>query len=966
VGIEYQLMIIKSLKLRNFKCHQDWQESFETGITSICGANGQGKSSILEAISWVLFDALPYTTSKVIRYGAKTAEAELTVCSSLDNKTYVIRRRTSGPSASVYSLEDGVSVVEGVRRTQGWIRHQLQLSEGSKLKVISQSAIATPQGDLTADFQRSKEDRRQIFDALLGLDQYQKIRDRLQEISKTLSEDKRLLEVQLEAQGDLSIDISTLEEQIKTSRTEISNHKDKQSQLKEKIQALQNTQAKHQADLLQRDSLSQKQESLQLQLTKIKSKLETLQQQQHLREKLYPYVQEYLSLKSVRKELLKQKDLLETAKAKCTQYQYSHKQYQDKIQELQAQLQSFSKLRDELQYLTPQAQEYQQTHREFTRLTSLKATFDTQTKLQNTQQENLQTLQDEITQKQNTLSHIEENHQKLQNLSSIEQQLNNTRDKYLHLQTTQKKLSHIKAQWQDYSQSKAISTLSLDQAKEQLSSIQDQHKSLIEQTHHLSAQIQAQSDLLPKIEESGICPLFQSKCLNLEQSTLSLHESLSQNKTASLKELDSLKIQSSSKEKELDDLKIALDYLQKIQDLKDEMNGLEIEQVHQQGLKLKEQHDELLELKHLSSQQRSIQASLHTKQQQAQELQKELQNLTQILDAAPQTTEQIAHLSDKLQSLQNAHDREKIVIHKLQEQESTHLHLEQLQEQQRLLSQQLQKATQQKQSYQHIPLQISETERKLESLEEQYLQWSQLSHIDDDLTSSHEEMASLERELGDCQKHLHSLIIPTKDELAQEKQLLQSSIEESNQLAGEIYAISYSLTQKENDLQSLQKRHSQHQEKIDQLKILNNKQENAQLMRQTFKQLSTNLSLHYTSSISSRASMLFSEIMGNSSYQLRWTEDYELLALAAGRELSFVMLSGGQQIAAAIAVRLALLREISNFRFAFFDEPTAHLDQDRRQQLAIQLSSIKSFEQLFVITHDESFAGQANHTINLT
>ncbi len=68
---------------------------------------------------------------------------------------------------------------------------------------------------------------------------------------------------------------------------------------------------------------------------------------------------------------------------------------------------------------------------------------------------------------------------------------------------------------------------------------------------------------------------------------------------------------------------------------------------------------------------------------------------------------------------------------------------------------------------------------------------------------------------------------------------------------------------------------------------------------------------------------------------------------------------------AALAVRLALLRILVATDVAFFDEPTTNMDQERRQQLAESLANLKSFRQLFVISHDETFAALTEHTIHL-
>jgi DNA repair protein SbcC/Rad50 len=46
---------LNSIRLQNFRQHADTSLSFENGLTGIVGANGTGKSTILEAIAWALY-----------------------------------------------------------------------------------------------------------------------------------------------------------------------------------------------------------------------------------------------------------------------------------------------------------------------------------------------------------------------------------------------------------------------------------------------------------------------------------------------------------------------------------------------------------------------------------------------------------------------------------------------------------------------------------------------------------------------------------------------------------------------------------------------------------------------------------------------------------------------------------------------------------------------------------------------
>src|SRR5581483_2614812 len=107
--------------------------------------------------------------------------------------------------------------------------------------------------------------------------------------------------------------------------------------------------------------------------------------------------------------------------------------------------------------------------------------------------------------------------------------------------------------------------------------------------------------------------------------------------------------------------------------------------------------------------------------------------------------------------------------------------------------------------------------------------------------------------------------------------------------------------------------------------------------------------------ISAEANRIFGEVMGDRSGQLSWKNDYEIVLRRQGVERSFAQLSGGEQMSAALAVRLALLKKLSTLNVAFFDEPTQNMDELRRSNLAEQIRRVRGFDQLIVISHDDTF-----------
>jgi DNA repair protein SbcC/Rad50 len=120
--------------------------------------------------------------------------------------------------------------------------------------------------------------------------------------------------------------------------------------------------------------------------------------------------------------------------------------------------------------------------------------------------------------------------------------------------------------------------------------------------------------------------------------------------------------------------------------------------------------------------------------------------------------------------------------------------------------------------------------------------------------------------------------------------------------------------------------------------------------------------------ISQEANLFFREITGNAEQTLGWKEDYEVSLEEYGHERPFATLSGGEQMAAALSVRLAILQELSDIRFAFFDEPTVNMDAERREKLALAIHGISQklkFSQIFVISHDDTFESHTDYVISV-
>jgi exonuclease SbcC len=103
--------------------------------------------------------------------------------------------------------------------------------------------------------------------------------------------------------------------------------------------------------------------------------------------------------------------------------------------------------------------------------------------------------------------------------------------------------------------------------------------------------------------------------------------------------------------------------------------------------------------------------------------------------------------------------------------------------------------------------------------------------------------------------------------------------------------------------------------------------------------------------------------------QIKFTENFDISLLAPtfenkDRYVGINSISGGQKVALGLALRLAIGKFLTGkAEFLILDEPTIHLDEQRRNDLVNILLSIKSknfVKQLIVITHDREIEDTAD------
>src|SRR6266851_2253243 len=161
-------MILRSLRLHNFRSFARASLSFGEQQNYIVGGNWQGKSSLVEGIAFALFggDAFPrkvagasFKAEHLVTDGATTGEVELVFC--VGEREYTVRR--SLPRSSVSLLRDGAQIASGKKPVEEKLQDLLAVDA----KFFS-NVFYADQDDLRKSFDLTPAERRLFIERLIG------------------------------------------------------------------------------------------------------------------------------------------------------------------------------------------------------------------------------------------------------------------------------------------------------------------------------------------------------------------------------------------------------------------------------------------------------------------------------------------------------------------------------------------------------------------------------------------------------------------------------------------------------------------------------------------------------------------------------------------------------------------------------------------------------------------------------
>ncbi|MBD3880289.1 SMC family ATPase [Phormidium tenue FACHB-886] len=356
-------MIPLQLTLKNFLSYQEATLDFRgLHVACISGANGAGKSSLLEAIAWSLWgESRALNEDDIIHIGALETLVDFTF--QCRQQIYrVLRSRHRG---QVTSLEFQVQTPEGFRSlTEKGIRATQQLIL-QHLKLDYDTFINSAylrQGRADEFMLKRPSDRKQILADLLKLEQYDELAEQAKEKARQFKAELTLLERNLEtlaaqAQQAEGIAIETTKLQAKIEQQQQQQQRDRHH-----LRQLQAIQQQHQTWLQQLTLQQQQQQHLSQDCQRLQQERSATQQQLQQLERLLregeAIAAKYAHLQHLQAEEETQSAKFQTHQKLQTQLQQLQQQQATQRNQLTQQLQQAQAQREAL---IQQQQEIAQT-----------------------------------------------------------------------------------------------------------------------------------------------------------------------------------------------------------------------------------------------------------------------------------------------------------------------------------------------------------------------------------------------------------------------------------------------------------------------------------------------------------------------------------------------------------------------------------------------------------------------------
>lgn len=921
-------MIIKKIQLENYRSHSNITVDFTKGVNLILGKNGRGKTSILEAISTVMFNTKDRsgkeTGRSYIKYGEKKSLVDINFIAN-DGREYNLKTEFFQKKPKKQILKD-MAGFEYDENIQEKLEELCGIKKG--FEETYENIVIAKQNEFINIFKAKPKDREEIFNKIFNTQIYKEMYDSfLKEAVDKYKEEVKDLSYQLNSLKDNIEDKEQVLNFLKDEEKEKKNLQENQGKILSVEKTLSNEIKDYETTEIELDTLIKNIKDEEIKIKKYTTLLKEniIEAKQAKKSKIIveetekSYL-EYMEIENKLKDLrenfdnfLEEQKLNTLYKNSIEKLELNNKNLKVDISNLEENISKNSEIKDNLEKeileLENKEKNLNLKLKEYTNL------LDKLVKLEDLKKEKVEgklkkmteidILQKDLFSKKDLFKiiNIGEIEKKLSNFQELEKEVKFLEEQKIIFETEIKTLKKS---------SKELTDKVCPFLNENCENLKDK-----EAGDYFSSKISLKTEELEKVKE-----------VIKEKSQILLEKEVFEDKKKQYFELKKLieNIEISLKNEELNLKEIELD----IKTLDMNIQKLIENQDFKDSLMLREKKKELeVELRNLN----------------LDEKRENLKNLVENLDL------------EKTKILKNQDlIKENIIqigVYSKKIKMDTDTNIE------------------------NSKIEIKNFENKLDILKNSYNEYMKNIIFAEDLENLLIKVEKNIKELYSLRANKNllkekSLILKEKiknikiDELKEKYIMIKEELNDINKKLGS------SQEKIENYNKILEKISSQEEKQkklLIEFKKLENKLNKANLIRNEVGQMGRAISKYMLSGISNIASVNFNKITGRTE-RIEWSNEekdkYAVYLVGQERKIAFEQLSGGEQVSVAIAIRGTMTEYFTNSKFMILDEPTNNLDTERKKLLAEYMGEIlNNLDQSIIVTHDDTFREMAEKIIEL-
>jgi exonuclease SbcC len=941
-------MKINKVYLENYRTHDKKEITFSNGINLLLGKNGAGKSSILEAIGHTLFSSKLRDNSakNCIKYGRDKAIIEIEFEGN-DEIEYVIKKTIKIAGNDTYSFYEKNNPEKSVG-TRKEIDEQIYKICGlsKQSNNIYDNIVSIKQNSFVDIFLLKPSDREKMFNEIFNTDIYREMFDKyLKDIKDTYDREKYDVEIKLKLLNENNIDINKV-------RLDMKNEKDANNSL-----------------LIRKNEYYEKENILKLQekeLLDLEHKLKLIESEIESIENFIINIDN--QIESQKKEL----ENIEKAKILLKENEEFYNKYNKNKEELNA-LEEMLKNYDEgKSWCEKKEKEKNELEKEIIEkngeLENNKIKQENLNNIIKELNEELAKIEKELSKKQTQEKEI------LKNIESKEKEINQIKILYNEYEKLLQKKLFLEKELEEIKNKYSIEKKNIIEEnlseykieKEKLLKLKNEKKELENKKLNIELLIKQNKEAEEKLS-TGFCPILHENCKNIEENN---KKNYFINKSKEL-------------EKEYNKIVAELD---KYSDIENRLEKLEKE-LNINSEKIKEFNLRNNEEKEKELLVENIDLKLSNINRDVKDILK-LENSINIKDIMSKLEKEYTTLQNRLENLdiQKEIEVKKEIEAKINIRE---VEKEKLQTNNNVLSQEIEmKKNRVKKLAEQLIIgynkikELTPYKEKYDKLKEENkkLEINKNVYVENIKTANNyencinkikelEEKKELQLKEKDSKNSKKielnkKLLEIDKEKLEKEMIEIEENIKDINEKIGISNTMIKSLKEKEDEYNKNIEEIKKLEKELNKIKL---KYSIADDFRNNINNMGKMVSKYLIKDISIKATENFREITGRTEI-IEWINDekntYQVVLKDDEGTREFEQLSGGEQIAVALAIRTALAEVLSSTNFIIFDEPTNNLDEERRKSLADSMSKILSnINQSIIVTHDDTFEEMANKII---